>query len=202
MLLQVGTVGTQFKGIMRYMEEWGVFDAFLPFLLFFTIIFAILQQTAIFKDEAGTGANRKINAIIAFSLSALVVLPHVLGAYPKNSDPIVLLYKFLPSTIIIIVVILFVLFMTGLVSAEIPNILTYTIGFIGVVVLIGIFLINVFPAFSLKKVGPLSDPSFQALIVILLVFGLVVFFITKGDREKKWPEWVSGWFGAPPPPQT
>lgn len=203
MLFQTN-IGAQFKGIMQYMEEWGVFDAFLPFLLIFTIIFALLQQIKIFKTTDSQGqdiADRKINGIIAFTISALIVLPHVLGAYPETKDPINIINKFLPSTIIIIIAILFVLLLTGLVGANIPSLLLWTIGFFGVAILVIIFLSTVFPNIGIKNLGPLNDPHLQALIVILIVFGLVVYFITKepssGDRLESWKNFLQKMFGSP-----
>lgn len=63
------------RTIFSYWESAGVFDIFLPFLLVFVLVFAVLEKVNLFtgKDEEGKKTNRKgIHAIIALALAILV----------------------------------------------------------------------------------------------------------------------------------
>lgn len=65
-----------FRGVIEFMGELGVYDIILPFLLVFTIVFAILEKTKILgvdkiKDEEITKKN--LNSVVAFSISFLVI---------------------------------------------------------------------------------------------------------------------------------
>ena len=37
-----------FRGIIEFFEKIGIYDVVLPFLLVFTIVFAILEKTKVF----------------------------------------------------------------------------------------------------------------------------------------------------------
>ncbi|NQU98233.1 hypothetical protein HQ533_02095 [Candidatus Woesearchaeota archaeon] len=67
---------TVLGGTLTFLNELGVYDVILPFLLSFTIIFAILEKTKIFGvekrgDEEITRKN--MNAMTAFVIAFFVV---------------------------------------------------------------------------------------------------------------------------------
>lgn len=66
-----------FRGMVGLLERIGVYDVILPFLLVFTIVFAILEKTKIFgvdKLDGGQVTTKKnINAIVAFVVAFLVI---------------------------------------------------------------------------------------------------------------------------------
>ncbi|MBI5073475.1 hypothetical protein HZA99_06685, partial [Candidatus Woesearchaeota archaeon] len=63
---------TNFVQLFRTMESYGLTDALLPFLLIFTILFAMLQKTKIL------GAGKKnFNVMVSFIIAAMVVIPHI-----------------------------------------------------------------------------------------------------------------------------
>ena len=67
---------SMFRGAITFMDEVGVYDVILPFLLVFTIVFAILEKTKILGVERIEGqeiTKKNINAIVAFSLAFLVI---------------------------------------------------------------------------------------------------------------------------------
>lgn len=189
MILQV-TGGIKLKEKLKYLQGWGFLDMFLPFLLIFALLFFLLQRTAIFGETKTEGnktfkiPNRKINGLIAFLLSIAVTIPHVLGKYPENLDPINIINKILPGTIVIILAIILLLILLGTVMAERPSFIQGLAGIIGVAILIGIILVNIFPALQIKKLGPLNDPAIQALTVILLAFGITVYLIVHKKKER------------------
>ena len=67
---------TAFRNVLNLLGDIGVYDVILPFLLVFTIVFAILEKTKILGvekvgDEQITKKN--INSIVALCVSLLVV---------------------------------------------------------------------------------------------------------------------------------
>ena len=58
------------------LNKLGVYDVILPFLLVFTIIFAILEKTKIFGVDKVSGQDmgkKNINAMVAFVIGFLVI---------------------------------------------------------------------------------------------------------------------------------
>ncbi|HLD39845.1 MAG TPA: hypothetical protein VJB13_01770 [Candidatus Nanoarchaeia archaeon] len=65
-----------FRGMISLLNKLGVYDVILPFLLVFTIIFAILEKTRIFGVEKISGhdmGKKNINAMVAFVIAFLVI---------------------------------------------------------------------------------------------------------------------------------
>ncbi len=65
-----------FRGMIGFLNKIGVYDVILPFLLVFTIIFAILEKTKIFGVEKIEGrelTKKNINAMVAFVIAFLVI---------------------------------------------------------------------------------------------------------------------------------
>lgn len=66
-----------FRGIIGFFGEIGIYDVVLPFLLVFTIVFAIFEKTKILGVEKveGTEYSRKnLNSIVALVMAFLVVM--------------------------------------------------------------------------------------------------------------------------------
>jgi len=57
-----------------YLQGVGVYDYVLPFLLVFTIIFAILEKTKLFGTEQDGRAKTNINTILALVIGLIVGL--------------------------------------------------------------------------------------------------------------------------------
>ena len=67
---------TALRGVFMFLEKVGLFDVVLPFLLVFTIVFAILEKTKIFGTEEIDGkkySRKNLNATTSFVISFLVV---------------------------------------------------------------------------------------------------------------------------------
>lgn len=64
------------RGVINFFEALGIYDVLLPFMLVFTIVFAILERTAVLGKETigGESYTRKnLNAMVAFVMGLLVV---------------------------------------------------------------------------------------------------------------------------------
>jgi hypothetical protein len=83
-------VTTPLGNAINFLKELGFFDVVLPFLLVFTIVFAILEKTRILgtmKVSDGTDvANKNLNSVVAFVIGLLV--------------------NFSPSTVLVILIVL------------------------------------------------------------------------------------------------
>lgn len=63
-------------GVITFLEKLGVYDVVLPFLLVFTIVFAILEKTRVFGEEKIDGkdySRKNLNAMAAFVIGFLVI---------------------------------------------------------------------------------------------------------------------------------
>src|SRR3989344_5536976 len=69
-------MATPFRGVINFFDSVGLFDVVLPFLLVFTIVFAILEKTKVLGTEEIEGkkyTKKNLNAIASFVIAFLVV---------------------------------------------------------------------------------------------------------------------------------
>lgn len=65
-----------FRGVILFMEKLGLYDVVLPFLLVFTMMFAILEKTKVLGTEVidkATYTKKNLNAMVAFVVAFLVI---------------------------------------------------------------------------------------------------------------------------------
>ncbi|MBI3051775.1 hypothetical protein HYY74_04945 [Candidatus Woesearchaeota archaeon] len=174
-----------FNTLFEQLDRLGILDSLIPFILIFTIVFAVLQKTKILGAEEA----HKFNIIISFALSAITVIPHIMGRYPPNSDPITIINSALPSVSVVLVAIIAVLLLVGVFGKNLDIGLSDLAGVVailafGIVVYIFGSAAGWFAGFP-PSLGFLNDPDTQSLLVMILVFALVIFFITSkpgGDK--------------------
>ena len=69
-------VDSAFRETLGFLDKIGVFDVVLPFLLIFTIVFAILEKTRVFGTEkvgSETYTKKNLNALASFAISFFAV---------------------------------------------------------------------------------------------------------------------------------
>jgi len=98
---------TVLGGVLDFFRELGVYDVVLPFILVFTIMFAILERTRIFgvekvKDTDYTKKN--LNAMVSFVIAFLVV---------ASSKIVQTITKVSSEIIVLLLLIVFFLMMVG-----------------------------------------------------------------------------------------
>lgn len=170
-----GTLGD----VIIQLDNLGLTDVLLPFLLIFTILFAVLQKSKLL------GADKKnFNIILALIISLLVVIPHITNSYPENADVVQIINQSIPNVAVVIVAILMVLLLMGVFGVEFTwaGKVTGWIVMIALACVVGIFGKaagwwgeGVSLPWWLSWFG---DPNTQTLIVVLLVFGIIIWFIT------------------------
>lgn len=177
-------IGGQYSGqlstLIINLQYYGVFDVVLPFLLIFTLVFAVLQRIKLFGDD-----KKSINVIIALIMAILTVVPHVTGNYPGNYDPVVIINTLLPSISILSVVIILVLFLWGMFGGEWSGSSLPGIVMVVILLIVGYIFGTTVGWWALPSdlFGNWWSSDLSTLIVIILVFGVVVFFITMGDKK-------------------
>ncbi len=165
---------------VEVLEQLGLSDVLLPFFLVFTLVFAILQKSHILgSDEAA----KKYNIILSLVMAFAVIIPHVLGVFPPQADVVNIINTALPNIALVIIALVMVLLLLGLFGAKVSGNVSGGIALVAFIVVAYVFG----AAAGYWQVSPwftfLEDPDTQALIIILLVFGLVVTFITGGEKK-------------------
>lgn len=196
-----------FYDMILYLQAIGVADVLLPFLLVFTVTFAIFQKSNILGKPP---ESKRYNVIVALVLGFAFVMPHIIWGTPDPTDhmlitgvidPVEVVNGSLPSVSVVIIAIVLVMLMLGIFGAE------FNVGegsgfggfavFFAIATVGYIFLTNAgyfgngrFPAF----LWFLADPNTQSLLIVVLVFGIIVWMITREDKptakEDKFRNWV------------
>jgi len=196
--------GGEIQSVLAELEAWGVTSALLPFLLLFILIFAILQRIGLFRTEGTTAGaegkpDRRINGLIAFAISALVVIPHITGTYPQEMDPINIINNFLPSVSILLIAVFVVLILLGLVGKKVPTLAIWLVAIVALIILFLVIVKAAFPAFAPQWWFALS-PGTQVTVIAILTVGLIIWFATRERAEegettaKKFAQVIKDWF--------
>lgn len=196
--------------MMEYQFEWfrqaGVFDVLLPFILIFTIVFAVLQKTKILGEHA-----KNFNTVIALVMGLSIVFPHVLWRTCDDGtcntlanglpDIVNIINQALPNVSVILVAILMVLLIFGVWGSKVKlgsNSLSGIIAFFAFASVVYIF--GAAAGWWLPVGALLWDGGFLggedtvALVVTILVFAIIIWFITKDDEKKEKQEDAFGKF--------
>ena len=98
---------TVFRGIIDFFVELGIYDVVLPFLLVFTILYAILDRTKVFGHDVVDGVKypkKNINAMVAFVIAFFVVASTKLVAAINEA---------LANIVLLILLVIFFLVLVG-----------------------------------------------------------------------------------------
>jgi len=155
---------------MIILDSWGLRDVLLPFLLIFTIFYAILHKSNVL------GAEKK----------NMVVIPHVLDTYPPGADIVEIMNSAIPHVSIVVIGVVMMLILIGLFGGEAKWMGSSVSGWIAI--LSFALIIFIFGASADWWSGgnwldDLFGSDAMALIIIILVFGVLVWFITSGDKD-------------------
>ncbi len=89
------------EGALEFLESFGFFNVVIPFLLVFTLVFAILEKTKILgTEEDGKTPKKNLNAMISFVFALLVVATKevviaIRGSLPQVALILVIIFCFL-----------------------------------------------------------------------------------------------------------
>ncbi len=176
------------------LDSLGVTDVLLPFALLFTIIYAVSNFVPQIKGKEG----KKFRIVISAVLSLMAVIPHVTGSYPPGADVVEIINNSVPQIVMLIVAVFLTIVLISSTSHNKDTTFSRYVSWIRWIALIivgAIFLDNVnfgygtgflanFPILSW-----FADPDIQALLVIIIVFGLIIAYVTGDEEKKKMPSY-------------
>ncbi|MCK4669595.1 MAG: hypothetical protein KAT43_00205 [Nanoarchaeota archaeon] len=188
-----------FADAIRNLDQMGITDVVLPFLLVFVIIYAALRKTNILHKQADTNPNKGFDVTVALVIGLLIVIPHVAfgtvdptdgrlgGAFMGLPDVVEIFNNSLPSISVWVVAILMLMLLTGLFM---PDAIKDQLGsWSWLIVLVSVVVVGYIFGSSaglFRQLPPalrfLQTPANQAALLIILVFGIVIFFIIRGGE--------------------
>ncbi|MEM3374286.1 MAG: hypothetical protein QXE31_03625 [Candidatus Woesearchaeota archaeon] len=174
------------------LDRMGVLDILLPFLLIFTIAFAVLQKSMILGPN-----SKKFNTIVAFVIGMASVMPHIVGRGP---DVVPIINSALPNVSVLMIASMMVLLMIGVFGNNVNVAGTPLVGIVVLFSAISVGYTFIAAAGGLPMIPFLNDPETLQLLVAILVFGIIVWFITKEENvpqhKKTFKEHLNDWFGG------
>ena len=173
------------EGFVRTLENWGLTDVMLPFLLIFVIVYAILQKTKILGET-----KKNLNVVVALVAGLLVVMPHITGRFPPNADPVLIMNDALPQVSLVLVAIVFLMIMIGVFGQDYVLLGVTMPGWITLVSLVVIVLIFGGAAgWWNGDFGNTLEDFFGtegiAIFIMLITFGVIIAWITGDSKERE-----------------
>ncbi|MBS3134863.1 hypothetical protein J4406_00615 [Candidatus Woesearchaeota archaeon] len=182
---------------VEFLRDFGLFDVILPFLLVFTVTFAVLEKTRILGSTKIHGTdesipNKNLNAMVSFVVALLVV---------ATANIVRALNESLPNIVLLLVASLSFLILIGIfVKDELDfaekhkkwNMAFIIIMFIGVIL---IFLNAIYMNIAGEEVSVLEysidwiidnwSGTIFGSIVILVIVVVAIGYITSSKQGKK-----------------
>ena len=161
-----------YQDVFQWLVDLGLLDVILPFILVFTVTYALLQNTKLFGVDKDEKPKKKINAMVAFVMGFFAVLATNL----LNAISIILSYF-----VLLLVIGLMLALVFGLSGAEVGKknkVLTALL----------IFFAILFTLLGLANAGVIDMNRFWDTIFLpALVLGLLAFGIYYMFGKKKQP---------------
>ena len=179
----MATIG--FQDFIGSLERVGFVDVLLPFLLVFTLIFAILEKTKILGE-----GKRNMNVGIALIFALIVVIPHITGNFPAGYDPVQIINAALPSVSLVIIAIVSLMILVGVFAHDrllwgmtAPG----WIGLVSIVIIAFIFgsAAGWWQVGFLDWLDSIFGSDVIAVIIMILVFGVIIAFVTGGGEAER-----------------
>lgn len=166
------------------LEQLGLLDSLIPFLLVFAVVFAALEKAQIF----GVG-KKNINMIVSLAIALMFVIPHIIGTYPPGQDPVLIMNTAIPNVSLVAIAVVMALVLAGALGFQFVG-----GGLTGMVLIFSLVVVGWFfgnaAGWWNNAIFNMS-PETKSLIVTILVFGIIIFFIT---RDSSGGENFAGWF--------
>ena len=177
---------TALGGIIQFFYELGVYDVVLPFLLVFSVVFAILEKTRVLGTDDIEGkkyTKKNLNAMVSFVMSFLVI---------ASTKLVAVINKALADVVLLLLLVVFFLVLVGTFFKEEGGVFLEKGGwrtFFMVIVFIGIVLIFLNALGWLTWLWDFLVENWQtrwvgALILIILII-IFMWYITKSGPEEK-----------------
>jgi len=178
-----------FRGVIDFFTQIGLFDVVLPFLLVFTVVFAIFEKTKVLGTEHHDGheyTKKNLNAIASFVIAFLVIAAKELVAIINETVA--------KAVIVLFFSVLFLLLVGSFHKEGEPIYLQggWKIAFEIIVFLAitGIFLDSIKTADGktwLQRLGSFTGSGNDQLAGSLILMAIIVLFIVYAVKEPSKP---------------
>jgi hypothetical protein len=174
----------RFQDFFVRLEDIGFTDVLLPFLLIFTLIFAVLDKTKILGES-----KRNMNVGIALIFALIVVIPHATGKYTGSYDPVDIINRALPAVSLVVVAIVALLILIGVFAHDRVMLGLTAPGWIALFSVVTIVFIFGGSAgwwsqgFMSWAEGMFGEDVI-AIVVMILIFGIIIAFVTGGEGKE------------------
>lgn len=180
-----------FRDVIDFFFQLGIYDVILPFLLVFTIVFAILEKTKVFGSEEVEGRKfpkKNLNAMTAFVIAFLVV---------ASTKLVALINTFLANVVLLLIFIVMFLVLVGAFYREGEDVFLdngwRTFFMVAVLVIMILVFLNSVPTengnnwLSVAWFWISSNWNTNAVgsIILLIVIIIIMVFITKDKKAPK-----------------
>ena len=166
------------QDILYQLQSSGLYEIALPFLLIFTIVFAILEKTKIFGIK-GNEPRSNINAVVSVILGLLII---------NQFEIVDRLNLFLPKVSLFIVVAIMFLILLGVFGANVGE-----NGFSGILLLIFaiISLLVIYwaltPTIGLDTIGPYWLESWvydnSSSLIAFVIIGIIIWAVVSKPKS-------------------
>lgn len=180
------------RNTFYYLQSGGIIDIIIPFVLIFTVLFAVLKKVPLLADA-------KHHIAIALAITFLVIIPHITGTIDPQYDVVQIINNSLPTVVVIIFIFLTALILLGLIKGkdapvEFGDIARGIMGIAAIVLVAIIFARSA--GYMQYTTWPtwlywLDDPQLGGLVIVILMFAAITWFITyKSDPQKGIWNWL------------
>lgn len=174
-----------FRQVIEFFDSIGLFDVVLPFLLVFTIVFAIFEKTKVLGTEEIEGkkyTKKNLNAIAAFVIAFLVV---------ASAELVEIITTVSANAVVVLFLAVLFLLLVGSFYKEGEGVFLeggWKIVFMIIVFIsiIGIFLGAIKTSDGrtwLERLGDFTSSGSDELAGSILLLGLIVLFIVYAVKE-------------------
>lgn len=184
---------TPFRDVITFFDKIGLYDVVLPFLLVFTIVFAILEKTKVLGTEKHEGqeyTKKNLNAMASFVIAFLVI---------AAKELVEIINETVSRAVIVLFFSVLFLMLVGSFHKEGESIYLkgpWKIAFEAIVfiAIVGIFLNSIKSPDGKTWLQRLSDygTGSDVLIGSILLLGIVVMFIFYAIKEPSKPSSSQG----------
>lgn len=172
------------RGVISFFVDIGIYDVVLPFLLVFTIVFAILEKTKVFGTEVIEGEKypkKNLNAITAFAIAFFVV---------ASAQLVEFITKVSSQVVILLLASVFFLMLIGSVMKESEDGIALEEGQGAFIAAMAVGLIFIFLN-GLNWLTPIYEffrdhwsDEWVASIVLILLIAAFIAWVTKSPAKK------------------
>jgi hypothetical membrane protein len=186
------TGASSFRGAIQFFERLGLYDVILPFLLVFTLVYAIFDRTKVLGTEKFEDMDlpkKNLNAMIAFVIAFLVIASAQMVAIINTALPMIVILLFLGVFFLLLVGIFYSEKEEVLLSDR-WRILFMAIMFVGIVAIFlyaiptkaGYPVLYVLIDFILNNY---NTAAVSSIILMVIVIGFMLYIIRDPSGAKK-----------------